>query len=358
MLDTTNTARYPDWTSAARIAGDADWVGYMGGDEAAGEPLMCMLHHRAARVVGHPKLPYRARVAVTFAEPFAPAGPTAEQWRQIDQVVNSAERRIVQRKLGLLVLLVVHPQTCEVLLYCTEGPTTRAALEAARDRAAAGITVDVSVEDDSRWEAFHAIWSKHGVPDVPIGPAAAPIVKELAPRHPATASDDAFRKWVRNHPPRCVAGLRLTWIMKVEPMSRVTVGFRLADKVGGDVGRVHAHRLGQVDPSIEGRADELVSPIHVTWKKLTAPAQIFDVTTDGYQGEFTWNSRPHGRGVGPAIACAKCAGEWFRIAAIFGYHDAAFDLGRDQPSVEIQNYFAVVTFKCTCVGCGTSIDVG
>ena len=348
--------QHPEWLPAARIAGDKDWTGYMGGDPTAGEPLMCMLHHRAAPLVGHPKLPQRARVVITFPQPFAPAGPSEEQWKQIDQVINSAERRIVQRKLGLLVLLVVHPRTCEVLLYCTESQTTRAALEAARDRAAAEIAVDVSVEEDPQWQAFHAIWSKHGVPDVAIGPAATtPVMKELAPRHPATASNEAFRKWVRKHPPRCVGSLRLTWMVKVKPISRVTVGFRLSHKTAGDVARVHAHRLDRIDASAVG--DARVSPIHVTWKKLPEPQQLFDAASDGYQGEFGWNSQPRGSGVGPPIACTKCGGEWFRVAAIFAYHDPAFELGRDQPSIDVQNYFAEAIFRCTCVKCDYTFDV-
>jgi hypothetical protein len=353
-------AVHPDWLPVAKIAGDSDWVGYTGGDGSAGEPLTCLLHHRAAPIIGHPQLTHRARISVSFPEPFAPQGPTDAQWKQIDQVINSAERRIVQRKLGLLVLMVVQPQRCEVLFYCHDPTQTLAALEAARDRAAAGLTVHASVLEDPRWDAFHTIWAKHGVPDVVVGPAAPPIVKELPPRHPAMASEDALKKWVRHHPPRCIAGLRLTWIMRPEPISRMTVGFRLAHKTAGEVGRVHAHRLAETTPTSDAPVDghgSLVSPIHVTWKKGSEPEQIFDAAADGYQGEFKWSSQPRGDGVGPPVTCAKCGREWFRVAALFGYHDAAFDLGRDQPGVEIQNYYAIARFQCTCTGCGEVIEI-
>ena len=62
-------------------------------------------------------------------------------------------------------------------------------------------------------------------------------------------------------------------------------------------------------------------------------------------------SAPRGEGVAPAIKCPKCAGEWFRVTAMFDYHDHTFDLGRDQPKVEIQNYFAAARVLCTCTGC-------
>jgi len=80
----------PDWIASAKIAGDADFVGYVGGDATAGEPLVCLLHHRAARLVGHPQLAHRARVVIEFPEPFAAAGPTEAQWKVIDSVLNSA----------------------------------------------------------------------------------------------------------------------------------------------------------------------------------------------------------------------------------------------------------------------------
>src|SRR5918993_82820 len=165
----------PDWIASAKIAGGADFVGYVGGDASAGEPLVCLLHHRAARLVGHPQLAHRAQVLIEFPEPFAPAGPTEAQWKSIDSVLNSAERRIVQRKLGLLVLLVVQPQRCEALFYCNDAQKALTALEAARDRAATELAVNVSVLEDPRWDAFHTIWSKHGMPDVGLGPAAAPV---------------------------------------------------------------------------------------------------------------------------------------------------------------------------------------
>jgi hypothetical protein len=162
-----------------------------------------------------------------------------------------------------------------------------------------------------------------------------------------------FERYVRAHPPRCLASLSARPLRNPKGGLYATVGFTLSSRHGDTLCRVLAYDLKDLDPSYRGDT-VLLSPITLKWKGGQAKQVVFDAAKHGYHCEAgstsaKWTGGKRHRQTIPV--CSSCEGEWFSVKAIFEYRNV-FEVMEDEEVEHPEDWFQAVTFRCGCQACG------
>ncbi len=337
----------PGWMRWAKYAGEYDYHASGGREFGC---LMYAIHFRSGAVVGDPLLGDEVVVSMkaqlsTLAE--------SEEWKKVDKMGASAEKRIVRKPLGLLQRFVAFPDRVELVFRCADGHAGVAALQGLRKK---WPEVEISTRSDPTWEGAAEHARAFGMESmyqnlVQLGRDGRIQEGTDDDGHPALRSVRSFRTWVKEHPPRCLTGLHIQWVSgPVKKINQIGVAFDLGAAGMGEAFALYSHPSGQsTDPG-----SECVGPVHILRQGAgpgTEPSLLFDTAVHGYHGELGHSAHRRGEGLGTRRCCEKCKGEWFHIRITFDYHQVD-DLADEAPDFPVQDYFVGIIVTGSCAGCG------
>jgi hypothetical protein len=172
--------------------------------------------------------------------------------------------------------------------------------------------------------------------------------------------EDQIAEQIRNNPPSCVAGFRLTPCELPEHFDdNFKTVYRLACKCRNDKGTILGYPLKDYNPDYD--CPDFITPLSFQCGVCASATQILDTDIHGYHAEVgkleggIGSVKIRGKGKPSHFACSACASTVFQVVVGFVYWD--FDLMLDEPDLPGQEFFNVFLIYGLCTKCGRASSV-
>jgi hypothetical protein len=172
--------------------------------------------------------------------------------------------------------------------------------------------------------------------------------------------EDQIAKHIRDNPPACVAGFRLSPAELPEPFDdNFQTVYGLSCKCGMDHGSILGYPLTEYNSKYDG--SDFISPLSFKCGKCATVTQILDTDIHGYHAEVgklqggIGSAKLRGDGEPVAFVCPGCSAILFSLIVGFVYWD--FDIILDEPELPAQEFFNVFLIYGVCKGCGKASSV-
>lgn len=156
-----------------------------------------------------------------------------------------------------------------------------------------------------------------------------------------------FLELAVKHPPRIISQHQL---LKVDVEEPDTINLTVACKCGED----DLHIVGIPDKELN-----LLCPISTVCPVCKVVHQIFDVKSDGYDGEYGHGcSYPEFEGTRERLQCTQCRSNQFKLTLSLSYQFEDLTDFEEIALELIPNYFDTFEIVLCCTECGRNSYVG
>lgn len=152
---------------------------------------------------------------------------------------------------------------------------------------------------------------------------------------------------IRNTPPTCVNGFRLTAAQLPELWDdNFTTVYRLACTCGNSSATILGHRLRDYNSNCSENDDALITPLGFQCTQCNIVTEIIDTDIHGYHAEIakieggSGSAKYHGEGSRTPYKCPQCSTITFdKVTVGFVFWD--FEMMLDEPDLPGQDFFNI-----------------